>query len=111
SLFLRCFHFKGGKMKLPSYRVSRQLNGLLFFLVAVPMLVAEPLPLQRAVQLALSHSTVSGAASADGQRAFASYHEARNQSLPQVILGSGLGASWGFPLSLEGSAPSIINVN
>jgi outer membrane protein TolC len=75
------------------------------------MLVAEPLPLQRAVQLALSHSTATGAASADEQRAFASYHEARNQYLPQVILGSGLGASWGFPLSLEGSAPSIINVN
>jgi outer membrane protein TolC len=75
------------------------------------MLVAEPLPLQRAVQLALSHSTASGAASADEQRAFASYHEARNQYLPQIIVGSGLGASWGFPLTLEGSAPSIINVN
>ncbi len=98
-------------MKLVSYYISRRLSRLLFLLVAVPMLVAEPLPLQRAVQLALSHSTASGAASADEQRAFASYHEARNQYLPQVILGSGLGASWGFPLSLEGSAPSIINVN
>ena len=98
-------------MKLLSYGVSRLLTGLLFFLVAVPVFVAEPLPLQRAVQLALSHSTASGAASADEQRAFASYHEARNQYLPQIVLGSGLGASWGFPLSLEGSAPSIINVN
>ncbi len=98
-------------MKLVSYYISRRLSRLLFLLVAAPMLVAEPLPLQRAVQLALSHSTASGAASADEQRAFASYHEARNQYLPQVILGSGLGASWGFPLSLEGSAPSIINVN
>jgi outer membrane protein TolC len=61
--------------------------------------------------LALSHSTASGAASADEQRAFASYHEARNQYLPQIVIGSGLGASWGFPLTLEGSAPSIINVN
>ena len=98
-------------MKLASCYLSRGLSGLLFLLVAVPKLVAEPLPLQRAVQLALSHSTATGAASADEQRAFASYHEARNQYLPQVILGSGLGASWGFPLSLEGSAPSIINVN
>jgi len=98
-------------MKLASCYISRGLSGLLFLLVAVPKLVAEPLPLQRAVQLALSHSTATGAASADEQRAFASYHEARNQYLPQVILGSGLGASWGFPLSLEGSAPSIINVN
>ena len=98
-------------MKLASCYISRGLSGLLFLLVAVPKLVAEPLPLQLAVQLALSHSTATGAASADEQRAFASYHEARNQYLPQVILGSGLGASWGFPLSLEGSAPSIINVN
>src|SRR5438128_12652343 len=50
-------------------------------------------------------------ASADEQRVFASYHEARDQYVPQVVMGSGLGASWGFPLSLEGAAPSIFNVN
>jgi outer membrane protein len=48
---------------------------------------------------------------ADEQRAFASYHEARNQYIPQVVAGAGLGASWGFPLSLEGAAPSIFNLN
>jgi outer membrane protein TolC len=31
--------------------------------------------------------------------------------LPQAVMGSGLGASYGFPLSLEGAAPSIFNVN
>jgi outer membrane protein TolC len=50
-------------------------------------------------------------ATADEQRAFAAYAEARDQYVPQVVVGSGLGASWGFPLSLEGSAPSIFNVN
>ncbi|HEV2960520.1 MAG TPA: TolC family protein, partial [Candidatus Angelobacter sp.] len=45
----------------------------------------------------------------DEQRAFASYHEARNQYLPQLAVGSGLGKSYGYPLSLEGSAPSIVN--
>jgi outer membrane protein TolC len=109
--FSTLISLKGGKMKLLPYGVSRLLTEFLFVLVAAPVLVAEPLPLQRAVQLALSHSTASGAASADEQRAFASYHEARNQYLPQIIIGSGLGASWGFPLTLEGSAPSIINVN
>jgi len=72
---------------------------------------AEPLTLKRAVQLALTHSTAMAQASADEQRIFASYSEARNQYVPQVVVGSGLGASWGFPLSLEGSAPSIFNVN
>jgi outer membrane protein TolC len=51
------------------------------------------------------------AAGADEQRAFAAYHEARNQYIPQFIVGSGLGKSWGFPLSLEGSAPAILNLN
>ena len=81
----------------------------LLFLPA--MLAAEPLPLKRAVELALGHSTLSASAAADQQRAFASYREARNQYIPQFILGSGLGGSWGYPLSLEGSAPSIINLN
>ncbi len=82
-----------------------------FLLSSVAKLVAEPLPLKRAVELALSHSTTAGVASADEQRAFASYREARNQFMPQFIIGSGLGKSWGFPLSLEGSAPAIVNLN
>jgi len=72
---------------------------------------AEPLPLKRAVELALAHSTTAGSAVADEQRALASYHEARNQYLPQIIAGAGLGASYGFPLSLEGAAPSLFNLN
>jgi outer membrane protein len=74
-------------------------------------LAAEPVPLKRVVELALVHATATGAATADEQRAFASYREARNQYVPQFIIGSGLGKSWGFPPTLEGSAPSIVNVN
>jgi len=84
---------------------------LIISVLPLPKLVAEPLPLKRAVELALSHSTTAAAANADQQRVFASYREARGQYIPQFVLGSGLGKSWGYPLSLEGSAPSIINVN
>jgi outer membrane protein TolC len=70
---------------------------------------AEQLPLKRAVELALSHSTTMEGSQLDAQRAYASYHEARNQYLPQVSVGSGLGKTYGYPLSLEGSAPSIVN--
>jgi outer membrane protein TolC len=71
---------------------------------------AEPLSLKRAVELALVHSPAAAEAGADEQRAFASFHEARNQYIPQLLVGSGLGDSWGYPLSLEGSAPSLFNV-
>jgi outer membrane protein TolC len=84
---------------------------LLLALVTSSRLCAEPVPLKRVVELALAHSTTAAASAADEQRAFASYHEARNQYLPAVVVGAGLGASWGFPLSLEGSAPSLMNVN
>jgi outer membrane protein TolC len=84
---------------------------VLIFSVALPGLAAEPLPLKRAVQLALAHSTTATSADADQQRVFASYREARNQYIPHLVVGSGLGKSWGFPLSLEGAAPSILNVN
>ncbi|HEY7616559.1 MAG TPA: TolC family protein, partial [Terriglobales bacterium] len=92
-------------------RCARSLGMPAVLLVVAPLLAAEPVPLKRVVELALSHSTTAGAAAADEQRALASYHETRNQYVPQFVVGSGLGASWGFPLSLEGAAPSILNVN
>jgi outer membrane protein TolC len=87
---------------------------ILFFLSTflIPfcgVLAAEQLPLKRAVELALSHSTTMEASHFDEQRAFASYRESRNQYIPALSVGSGLGKTVGYPLSLEGSAPSIVN--
>jgi outer membrane protein TolC len=85
----------------------------LFFMVmslALPV-GAEPLTLKHAVELALTHSPLAGETAADEQRAFESMQEARNQYIPQVTVGSGLGDSWGYPLSLEGSAPSLVNLS
>ena len=72
---------------------------------------AEPLTFRQAIELALKNSGQMQAAAADITRADAAYREVRNQYLPQVITGSGLGYSIGFPLTLEGSAPSLFNVN
>src|ERR1700686_15133 len=71
--------------------------------------LAESLPLERAIRLALTHSTGSIIAHADVQRAFASFREARNSYVPQIIVGSGLGWTYGYPLSIEGSAPALVN--
>lgn len=73
--------------------------------------MADPLPFRRAIELALRHSGTMAMASADQQRAHANYMELRNMYLPQVTLGSGLGYSFGYPMSIEGSAPTIFNVN
>jgi outer membrane protein TolC len=70
---------------------------------------AEPLPLERAIRLALTHSTTSAIAEADVQHAFASYRELRNHYVPQLFVGSGLGWTYGYPLSIEGSAPALAN--
>jgi outer membrane protein TolC len=66
--------------------------------------------LRRAVELAIAHSGQASLADADQQKALAAYHEARSAYLPRLVLGSGLGASYGFPLSLENAAPSLFNV-
>src|SRR6266481_744063 len=71
----------------------------------------KPLAFRTAIELALKNSTTTGMARADAQRARSAVTQARDVFLPQMVLGSGLGGSYGFPLSLEGAAPSIFNVN
>jgi outer membrane protein TolC len=85
---------------------------LLIALLFLPTsLLAEPLTLHRAVDLALKHATGISIAAADEQHASASYRELRNSYIPQLNAGAGIGWSDGFPLSLEGAAPSLFNVN
>jgi len=74
-------------------------------------LLAEPISLKRVVELALTHASGTAIAAADEQRAAASYRELRNNYIPQLTTGAGLGYSYGFPLALEGSAPALFNIN
>src|SRR5690349_3159405 len=71
----------------------------------------KPLAFHTAIELALKNSATTGLAQADLQRARATVSQSRDVFLPQMVLGSGLGFSYGFPLSLEGAAPSVFNVN
>jgi len=103
---------EGDKMKLRLPRCLRSTSLLALFTAVVMIATrgeAEPLPLERAIRLALAHSTASAIATADVQRAFASYRELRNNYLPTIFVGSGLGWSYGYPLSIEGSAPALAN--
>ncbi len=78
------------------------------FVMLATQAQAEPLPLERAIRLALAHSTTAAIADADVQRTIAGYRELRNAFIPQLVVGSGLGWSYGFPLTIEGSAPSLV---
>ncbi len=71
----------------------------------------EPIPFRNAVDLALQHSGVMGIATINQWRARKAYEEVRANYIPQLTIGSGLGYSYGFPLTLEGSAPSVVNFN
>jgi len=94
-------------------RAQAQFLGALLLMLSIlsASLAAEPVPLKRVVELALSHGTAGAIANADQKRFMAQYLEVRNQYIPQLIAGAGIGWSDGFPLSLEGAAPSLFNVN
>src|ERR1700685_1437018 len=90
-----------------SPRVHKLALAILLFPAS---LLAEPVTLRHAVELALQHATGIAITAADQQHASASYRELRNSYIPQLTAGAGIGWSDGFPLSLEGSAPSLFNV-
>ena len=92
---------------------SRLLSA--FFLVATLCSLSQlgrsqDFTLRRAIDLAMTHSSSTGEAEADVLKSRATYREARSFYVPQVTLGTSLGYAYGFPLSLEGSAPTIFNV-
>ncbi|HEY6270812.1 MAG TPA: TolC family protein [Terriglobales bacterium] len=71
----------------------------------------KPLTFRTAIELALRNSTATAISQADWERARATVNQARDVYIPQVTVGAALGYSLGFPLSLEGAAPSLFNVN
>jgi outer membrane protein TolC len=94
-----------------SRRASHTARWILTVFLLHCSLLAESVPLKRIVELALSHATSAGIAAADEQHASAAYRELHNNYIPQFSTGAGLGYSYGFPLALEGNAPSLFNVN
>jgi outer membrane protein TolC len=92
-------------------RGAHRAKWILAVLMLPNSLLAEPVPLKRIVELALAHATGSAIAAADEQRAAASYRELRNNYVPQFSAGAGLGPpSYGFPLTIEGTPPSLFNL-
>ncbi len=68
------------------------------------------LSMQEAVQMALTQAPEVHVAEAQEQRAGEAVREGRSLIRPQISAGSGLAYNNGFPLSIEGAAPSIFQV-
>lgn len=96
----------------PSSLGALALTSLLAVTLLPVPLSAEPIPLKRIVELALSHATAGAIAAADEQHMDAAYRELHNSYIPQLTVGAGLGPpSYGFPLSIEGQPPSLFNIS
>ena len=90
--------------------------GVVFWILAVLTTVqaqdqGKPLTFRTAIELALRNSSATAISQADWERARATVNQSRDAYIPQVTIGAALGYSQGFPLSLEGAAPSLFNVN
>ena len=90
--------------------MSKYILSLLLF---TSLLCAEvhPLTLQQALELAARQNPEVALARLDEQRAAEGIQVALDPFRPKVYGGSGLAYTYGYPNSIDGSAPSIIQLN
>ncbi len=87
------------------------MNKIAIFVLAVASLAAagiHPLTLRQAVTLALSQNPDLSLARLDADKAREAIRVARDPFTPRLTVGSGLAYSDGFPMSIDGSAPSVV---
>lgn len=85
------------------------LSGIVF--LGALQAEVHTLTLRQAVELAEKQNPDVALARLDEEKARAGVRVARVPFLPRVVVGSGLAYSNGFPMSIEGSAPSIMQAN
>jgi outer membrane protein TolC len=83
---------------------------LIALLLAALPLSAEPIGFRQAINLALSHSGIMLAATADRSRAAQRYRAEKYAYVPTVVFGSNLGYTYGPPVAIAGQAPSLFNL-
>ena len=85
----------------------------LLFLAVAGFLRAEthPMTLRQAAEAAMKQNPDVFLAHMEEDKARAAVRIARQPFVPRVVVGSGLAYSDGFPMSIEGSAPSVMQAN
>src|SRR5579863_5787574 len=88
----------------------QRLSTCLFFVCCAGMLRAEThsMTLRQAVERALQQNPDIAMARLDEQKAAAQVRLVKAPFSPTIGAGSGLAYANGFPMSIEGSAPSIV---
>jgi len=88
------------------------LKTTFLFLLSAGLLLSEvhPLTLRQAVEMALRQSPDLVLSRLDEQRAQAAIRVAKDPFSPKVFAGSGAAYTHGYPNSIEGAAPSIVQV-
>jgi outer membrane protein TolC len=81
---------------------------LLCFTAAVAFAEVHPLTLRQAVEIALKENPDLALARLDEQKAQAAIRVAKDPFVPKLYAGSGAAKVWGYPTSIEGAAPSIV---
>src|SRR5580658_10055039 len=71
----------------------------------------HPMTLRQAVEMALKQSPDITLARLDEAKARQGVLMAKDPFTPHLVIGSGLAYSNGFPMSIQGSAPSIVQAN
>jgi outer membrane protein TolC len=79
-----------------------------FLIAFVTHAETRSMTLRQAVETALRQNPDIALARMDEIKAHAGIRAARDPFLPRVTVGSGLAYSNGFPMSIEGSAPSVV---
>src|SRR5690348_2314807 len=98
-------------LRMTAYCCVRVVLALAWVMPAAFAQTPRKLTLREAAQLTLQNNRAIQLAAIAVDRAAAEQDEAKSIFRPQVMLGSGLAYSKGFPLSIEGSTPSIFQVN
>jgi len=81
---------------------------LLLFSAAAGLAEVHSLTLRQAVDVATKENPDLVLARLDEQKAQAAIRVAKDPFVPKVYTGSGLAKVWGYPTSIDGAAPSII---
>jgi outer membrane protein len=81
---------------------------VLFFCVGAAYAEVHPMTLRQAVAMALKQNPDIELARLDAESARSAVRSAQDPFLPHVGMGSGLAYTNGFPMSIEGSAPAVL---